>query len=215
VDEGRPASLRDRSVERAVKPRHARSSEQVARILQAAVELIRDTETLDLRVTDVIATAGVSNRAFYQHFSGKTELLITVLEEGNRRYMERVERRMARGRTHLEAVESWIRGLLARAQDPHPATDTRPFLVNGLRFAYEFPDLALAADEVLRAPLRRALLRAREAGELPCLDVDRDEDHIVQLTLGHMSWSLIRRTPLTESDVDDVVAFALAGLRRP
>ena len=52
--------------------------------MRAAVELIRDTETLDLRVTDVIAAAAVSNRAFYRHFSSKDELLMAVLEDGNR-----------------------------------------------------------------------------------------------------------------------------------
>ena len=52
---------------------------------------------LDLRVTDVIARAGVSNRAFYRHFTGKAELAIVAwLEDGNRRYMERLEQRMDR-----------------------------------------------------------------------------------------------------------------------
>jgi AcrR family transcriptional regulator len=214
VEEARSLTSRHRTVERAVEPHYARSSEQVEQILRAAVRLIRDTETLDLRVTDVIAAAGVSNRAFYRHFSGKAELLITVLEEGNRLFMERVERRMARCPTNLEAVECWIRGMLARAQEGRAPTDTRPFLVNGLRFAYEFPEEALAADEVLRAPLRQALERACAAGELELLDIEANVSHIVQLTLGQMGWSLIVREPLAEPDVDEVVAFAVAGLRR-
>jgi AcrR family transcriptional regulator len=212
VDGDQP-TLRHRSVERAVAPEVTRSSEQVERILAAAVALIRDTETLDLRVTDVIARAGVSNRAFYRHFTGKAELLIAVLEDGNRRYMQRLEQRMDRCATPLEAVECWVRGMLARAQEPHPAADTRPFLANGLRFSYEFPDESLAADEVLRAPLRDALRRARDVGELERLDPERDVEHIVQLTLGHMTWSLIQRRPLTAADVDDTVAFALGGLQ--
>ena len=217
VEEAPRASLRHRSVERALEPGIARSSEQVERILRAAVELIRETETLDLRVTDVIAAARVSNRAFYRHFSSKAELLIAVLEEGNRRYMERLEHRMAGCDTPLGAVECWIRGMLARAQEPHPASDTRPFLANGLRFAYEFPEESLAADEVLRAPLRDALVRAHDAGELDGPDVELDVAHVVQLTLGHMTWSLIQRDPLSAADVDDIVAFALRGLdrRRP
>ncbi len=215
VEDARPLSLAHRSVERAVAPEVTRSSEQVERILAAAVSLIRETETLDLRVTDVIAAAGVSNRAFYRHFTGKAELLIAVLEDGNRRYMERLERRMAACATPLAAVECWIRGMLARAQEPHPASDTRPFLANGLRFSYEFPEESLTADEVLRAPLRDALVRAVDAGELPGLDVERDLAHLVQLTLGHMTWSLIQRQPLSTGDVDDIVGFALGGLRRP
>ncbi|HEY6319423.1 MAG TPA: TetR/AcrR family transcriptional regulator [Acidimicrobiia bacterium] len=211
MDASRPTL--HRSVERAVASEVTRSSEQVERILAAAVGLIRETETLDLRVTDVIAAAGVSNRAFYRHFTGKAELLIAVLEDGNRRYMERLEQRMDRCASPLEAVECWMRGMLARAQEPHPASDTRPFLANGLRFSYEFPEESLVADEVLRAPLRDALVRAHEAGELAHLDVERDVEHVVQLTLGHMTWSLIQRRPLTRSDVDDTVAFALGGLR--
>ncbi len=207
------ASLRERTVERALEPRYEKSAEQVDQILRAAVELIRDTETLDLRVTDVIARAGVSNRAFYRHFSGKTELLITLLEDGNRQYMEHVEAHMARAASPLAAVETWMRHMLARAQEPHHPADTRPFLLNGLRFAYEFPSEALAADEVLRAPLRRALAAARAAGELPPGDDERDLDHLVQLTFGHMSWSLLQRTPIAPAAADHIVAFALAGLR--
>jgi AcrR family transcriptional regulator len=201
-------------VERALQPSFERSSEQVAQIMRAAVELIRETETLDLHVTDVIAAAGVSNRAFYRHFSGKTELLMAVLEDGNRQYMERLERRMAACDTPLAAVECWIRGMLARAQNANQATDTRPFLLNGMRLAYEFPEESLAADETLRAPLRAALVAAREAGDVAGRDVERDLSNIVQLTLGQMTWSLIQRKPLRSVDVDGVVGFALAGLCR-
>jgi len=183
--------------------------------MRAAVGLIRDTETLDLHVTDVIAKAGISNRAFYRHFSGKNELLMAVLEDGNRQYMEHLERRMAACATHLEAVECWIRGMLARAQNPSQVTDTRPFLLNGMRLAYEFPEESLAADETLRAPLRHALDAAHAAGELAGPARPRDVSHIVQLTLGHMTWSLIQRDPLRPADVDDIVTFALAGLHRP
>ena len=128
--------------------------------------------------------------------------------------MEHLERRMADCATHLEAVECWIRGMLARAQEPHRPTDTRPFVLNGMRLAYEFPAESLAVDEALRAPLREALRQAAAAGELTEPDIGRDVAHIVQLTLGHMTWSLIQRDPLRPADVDDVVAFALAGLRR-
>jgi AcrR family transcriptional regulator len=215
VEQPNSDSLRSRSVERALQPRFERSSEQVEQIMRAAVDLIRETETLDLRVTDVIAAAGVSNRAFYRHFSGKAELLMTVLEDGNRQYMEHLERRMAACDTRVAAVECWIRGMLARAQNPSQATDTRPFILNGMRLAYEFPEESLAADEALRAPLREALVAAHEAGELRALDVERDVSHIVQLTLGHMTWSLIQRDPLSGADVEDIVAFTLAGVRRP
>jgi len=215
VEPTTPDTLRSRSVERALQPRFDRSSEQVERIMQAAVDLIRETETDDLHVTDVIAAAGVSNRAFYRHFSGKTELLMAVLEDGNRQYIAHLERRMTACDTHLGAVEAWIRGMLARAQNPSRATDTRPFILNGMRLAYEFPQESLAADETLRAPLRDALVAADAAGEISAPDVARDVSHLVQLTLGHMTWSLIQRHPLRAEDVDDVVAFALAGLRRP
>ncbi len=182
--------------------------------MRAAVDLIRETETLDLHVTDVIAAAGVSNRAFYRHFSGKTELLMAVLEDGNRQYMEHLERRMAACDTPLGAVETWIRGMLARAQNPSQVTDTRPFILNGMRLAYEFPEESLAADEVLRRPLRDALALAREDGTAPGIDVERATSNVVQLTLGQMTWSLIQRDPLREDEVADVVAFALAGVRR-
>ena len=199
---------------RAVQPKYDKAEEQVGRIMRAAVELIRDSESLDLRVTDVITAAGVSNRAFYRHFANKSELLIAILEEGNRVDAARLERQMADAPTELEKVCCWVRGMLARARDPARAAGTRPFLLNGLRLAYELPEEWRDAEEVHRAPLRAAVVSAHAAGEIGELDVKRAVDHIVWLTFGQMAWSLLEREPLSEADVDDIVAFVVAGLRR-
>ena len=105
--------------------------------------------------------------------------------------------------------------MLACCEEPHPAAHTRPFLANGLRFSGQLPDESLVADEVLRVlNSANALRRARHGRWFEHLDPERDVEHIVQLTLGHMTWSLIQRRPLTAADVDDTCRLRpLGGLQ--
>src|ERR1700757_3799872 len=51
-----------------------------ARFIKTAVEILGETGRTDFTVQEVVARSKTSLRAFYQHFSGKDELLIALLE---------------------------------------------------------------------------------------------------------------------------------------
>ena len=57
---------------------------------------MRRSGSVDPRVADIVQDAGLTNQAFYRHFRGKDELLLAVLEDGQRRLVSTLERRMAR-----------------------------------------------------------------------------------------------------------------------
>src|SRR6201988_1652797 len=50
------------------------------RFIKTAVEILGETGRTDFTVQEVVARSKTSLRAFYQHFSGKDELLIALLE---------------------------------------------------------------------------------------------------------------------------------------
>src|SRR5947209_16642975 len=74
-------SWREQAVARRLDPARARAEDRVQRFLDAALELMNDTEGSDFTVQEVVQKSGQSLRSFYQYFNGKQELLLALFEE--------------------------------------------------------------------------------------------------------------------------------------
>ena len=59
------------AVVRALDDRQREATEEVERILTAAVRVMQRVSPDAPRVSDIVAEAGVSNKAFYKYFAGK------------------------------------------------------------------------------------------------------------------------------------------------
>jgi AcrR family transcriptional regulator len=210
---GLPALAR-RSVERALEPRRAAYQEEVARLVRAGSELMREKGTVDPRVGDIVRRAGLSNQAFYRHFRGKDELLLAILEDGTRELVGYLEHRMASAASPLGQIRQWIQGVLAQALVPEAAEATRPFAVNRARLAERLPEGGVGSAEALKAPLRAALARAAAGGELPGAEPEADAEAVYQLAMGWMQEQLVQRARPSEEAARALVEFALRGLRR-
>ena len=177
---------------------------EVRRFLDAAYAVMRRTGGLDPRVSDIVTESGLSNQAFYRHFRGKDELLLAVLDDGQRRLVSYLEARMARAEPGAPRVRAWVEGVLEQARNPAAAENTRPFVSNTVRVADRFAAEHARSREVLVVPLRTAVI---EAGGDP-----RDADAIYQLAMGRMQDALVRHERPTVDEVDHLVEFALRGL---
>ena len=124
---------------RSLAERHEAYATEIRTLLDAALTVMRRDETIEPRVSDIVATAGLSNQAFYRHFRGKDELLVALLDDGRQRLLATIERRMARAKGTTGRVRAWIDAVLAQARDPEAAAATRPFALNGDRLAVQFP----------------------------------------------------------------------------
>jgi AcrR family transcriptional regulator len=202
---GLGAPVAEQAASRAVAARLEAYSEEVRRLVDAALVVMRRTGSLDPRVGDIVRTAGLSNQAFYRHFRGKDELLLAVLDDGQRRLVGYLEARMARVDPGAPRVRAWIEGVLEQARNDDAAANTRPFAVNGARLADQFPEQSAHSRELVVEPLRTAVA---DAGG----DRLRDANAIYQLAFGFMNDALARRERPTRADVEHVVAFALAGI---
>jgi AcrR family transcriptional regulator len=178
---------------------------EVRRFLDAAYAVMRRTGGLDPRVSDIVAEAGLSNQAFYRHFRGKDELMLAVLDDGQRRLVSYLEARMARVDPGAAQVRAWIEGVLEQARNATAAENTRPFVSNAARVADRFPEEHARSREQLVVPLREAVAAAGG-------DPQHDADAIYQLAMGRMQDALLRRERPPADEVEHLVVFALRGL---
>lgn len=194
-----------RVARRAVAGREEAYTDEVRRLLDAAFSVLRASGDLDPRVSDIVRESGLSNQAFYRHFTGKDELLLAVLEEGRRLLVDYLTRRMAAVPPGEPRVRRWIEGVMEQARNREAAARTRPFAVNDTRLHDRFPDQTAEAAELLLAPLRDAIA---DAGG----DPERDARAVYQLAMGTMHDHLLARTVPSRDDVEHVVRFALRGI---
>ncbi len=196
-----------RVARRGVASREQTYADEVRRLLDAAFVTMRASGELEPRVSDIVRESGLSNQAFYRHFAGKDELLLAVLEDGQRQLVEYLERRMGAVADGIPRVRQWIEAVLEQARNRDAAERTRPFAVNGARLRDRFPAESKRASELVLAPLRSAVAAAGG-------DPERDAAAIYHLSIGTMYDHLVARTTPTRDDVAHIVRFALAGIEQ-
>jgi AcrR family transcriptional regulator len=190
---------------RSLEDRAAVYEDEVRRLVDAAYAVMRRTSSVDPRVSDIVASAGLSNQAFYRHFRSKDELLLAVLEDGQRRLVATLERRMAKAGPGAPAVRAWVEGLLEQARNPEAAANTRPFAVSGARLADRYPAATKAQREEVIAPLRDAV-------EVAGGDPARDADAIYHLVMGRTEDAIVRHETPDRDDVAHLVGFTLRAI---
>ena len=203
-------SLARRALERSVADRQERYEREVRRIMEATYDLIEETGTLEPSLRDILAHAGLSTQGFYRYFQSKDELMLVLLDEGRRRLVEYLTRRMQADRSPREKVGAWIAGVLAQASEPHAAARSRPFVANEDRLAQLFPAEQQASVDMLVDPLFRALSEAVVDSDGPG-QVRRDAEAIFRLTFATLQVHLIRGTRPTPESVEQLTRFCLRG----
>jgi AcrR family transcriptional regulator len=190
---------------RTLRDRADAYAEEVRRLVDAAYAVMRRTGSLDPRVSDIVAESGLSNQAFYRHFRGKDELMLAVLEDGQRRLVSYLDARMARVEAGPGRVRAWIEGVLEQARNREAAENTRPFAIDAVRLADRFPDESGRSRERLMVPLRAAVAVAGG-------DPERDAETIYHLAMGRMQDALLRREQPSREEIAHLVDFALRGI---
>ncbi len=184
--------------DRAVADRHEGYAAEIRALLDAALTVMRQDETIDPKVVDIVRASGLSNQAFYRHFDGKDALLVAVLADGRERLARTVGRRMTRATDRDAAVRAWMGAVIDQARDPDAAAATRPFVANSDRLAVEYPDEVARSREQLVTPLA-AWIGATFA------------DAIYHLTMGMVHDALAARRTPSKREVDAMIEFAMRG----
>ncbi|CQD05772.1 TetR family transcriptional regulator [Mycobacterium europaeum] len=190
------------AVERALDDRQREATEEVERILSAAVRVMERVAPEPPRVSDIVAEAGTSNKAFYRYFAGKDDLILAVMERGVSIVVSYLEHQMAKESEPRERVARWIEGTLAQVADPHLISMSRAA-------AGQLSDWRAVDREMLR-PLRDLLVEPVAA--LGSRDVDRDVEAVFSCTAASMRRYVGSADRPGSDDIAHLVGFCLRGL---
>jgi AcrR family transcriptional regulator len=214
ADEAAARPLAMRSADRAIERRRAVYEAEVQKLIDAGFTLVRETGRLEPKVGEIVAEAGLSNQAFYRHFSSKDELLLAMLDEGIRTLRSYIEHRISAGSGPIERIRNFIEGLLVQAIDPKAAAATRPFVISRARLAERFPQEVCESEAQLIALLWEEIALASNAGLLSNADPERDARLIYNLAMSWVERELVAPGASDEAGAQHLVAFALNGLDR-
>jgi len=193
------------AVERALDDRQREATEEVERILAAAVRVMERMAPEPPRVSDIVAEAASSNKAFYRYFAGKDDVILAVMERGVAMVVSYLQHQMTKERTPDAQVRRWIEGALAQVADPHLISMSRAAAGQ----ASTTPDWRAAADETMR-PMRDLL--TEPIATLGSKDIRRDTDAVFHCTVAAMRRYLDSAQRPNPDDVDHLVQFCLRGL---
>ncbi len=193
------------AVERALDDRHREATEEVERILAAAVRVMERVAPEPPRVSDIVAEAGSSNKAFYRYFAGKDDVILAVMERGVGIVVSYLQHQMTKEGTPAGQVRRWIEGALAQVADPHLISMSRA-AAGQVSATTDWR----AADDAIMRPMRELLVEPIAA--LGSNDIQRDADVVFHCTVSAMRRYLDSAQRPASADVDHLVQFCLRGL---
>jgi AcrR family transcriptional regulator len=190
------------AVERALDDRQREATEEVERILAAAVRVMERVAPDPPRVSDIVTEAGSSNKAFYRYFAGKDDLIAAVMERGVAIVVSYLQHQMRKEPTPEGRIARWIEGALAQLADPHLLSMSRAAAGQLAAGAQVYEDIMRPVRELLTEPV------AALGGD----DVRRDTDAVFYCTMTAMRRYLDSQVRPGRDDVDHLVRFCLRGL---
>jgi AcrR family transcriptional regulator len=190
-----------RGVERALAGRRRQYEDEVERLLDATFKVMRERDTANPSVADILATSGLSTSVFYRHFPTKDDLLVTLLERAHRRTHQHMEDRLAQQDDPAGRIAEWVRAIFDLLRTDELVTANRPFLLAHPRLLERFPAEIEAGFEALAAPLGRAIADARAAAGLPTAGAEAD----ARLAMHHVFGILVDRAALGRPSDDGIV----------
>ncbi len=203
-----PDDVAGRIVRHTLAKREDQYADEVRRLLDAALEVIRHCGTSSRpRVADIVAEAELSNDAFYRHFRSKDALVTAILEDGGERLGSYLAHQMAKDPTPEGQVRRWVRGVLSQA-DKEIAATTLAVLWN----ASALGGGPAAGRHFASAPLSSLLHEAFAAlgSTAPAFDAAL----AAHATLGLLSDCLWQQVEPTRADVERVSTFCLRAVTK-
>jgi AcrR family transcriptional regulator len=208
---------RQRAVSRSLTAARSRAEDRVQRFLDAAFALIDEKGTTDFTIQEVIDRSNQSLRAFYQHFSGKDELLLALFEETVHEATDDIAKSVEAETNPLERLHVFVLSLHAWC-DPHERPRKRgthsrlPIMDFMLRLAADHPERVKAGVAPVSALLHE-LLEAAVAAKAIKIPDTRHAAALIQQTV-FSSWlgERLVHNPRARPTAEETWEFCLHGL---
>ncbi len=188
-------SLLDRAARRRLTARQEAVNDELRRLLGAGLDLLRRNPTALPRVSDIVAAASSSNDAFYRAFGSREAFLAAIVDDGLRRMLAQVERRLGDAGDHAQRLAAALDTVLDQARAADAATTMKALLAGAPRHVTEGIGVAGLAD-------RLADRLEPELGALRSPDARRDAVTLARAALGAMEQHLAAGTVPGADELD-------------
>lgn len=118
-------SLAAMAVRRRTGDRQAGAEDEVRRLLDVGLQLMRDDPGGNPKIADIVRRAKVSNDAFYRAFRSKDDLMAAIVDDGARRLFGYVAHQRAKAADPAGEIRACVVAVLRQAADPEIARTTR------------------------------------------------------------------------------------------
>ena len=164
-------------------------------LVRAVYAVMRRNGYANANITDILAEAGISTRAFYRHFASKDDLLIAMFGESGVQTRQRLAGAAAAAGTATAQLMAWVDEVLDMGFDTRRSRVARMFASGSLRGPFE--EAAHEAIDQIDEPLRQLLARGAATGEFPGCDP------VVDAAMIHaIAWRLFTDAMHGRSSVD-------------
>jgi AcrR family transcriptional regulator len=199
-----------RTTQRALARRQAAYTDEVRRLLDAGLAVMRQSGTTKSpRVSDIVEAAGLSRDAFYRHFASKEDLVAAIVEAGADRLVSYVRHQLVKEHDPAEQLRRWVEAIMSQATNPEVAHSTRAVLWNGGRVSDHSRPEAVTSNAAL------ADLIVEPIAALGSPDPERDAIAAAHATMGVMEYFLWRVVTPTGADIANLVRFCTAAVQPP
>ena len=164
-------------------------------IVRAALEILRETQSVEFSLRELARRAGVSHNAPYKHFADKRELLAAVSAAGFETLTKRMTREMASFQNPRQRLFAMLRAYIDHGVE-NPALYSLMFggYLSGPH--YSRPIIELAEAEKTKALIAEAIIADALGAAIP--QTERNERKIAGAILA--CWSLVHGLTLLLAD---------------
>jgi AcrR family transcriptional regulator len=185
-----------------------------ARLLEAARDLMRESDGPGFTVTQVVAAAGTSLKSFYRSFASKDELLVALFEDDATRAAEALAAMVAGGDEPTPRVRLVVVGLFRFLAEDGRLPYAAALVREHLRLAESYPDRLRAVLEPFVAVFADVLRDAQARGAVRPGDPRRDARTLFHLVVSHLHALICHQIDEPPDDVaEELWAFCAAALR--
>jgi AcrR family transcriptional regulator len=177
TDEASPAGWKTRSVERSLERARVEAEKRSARFVETARELVEASGGDDFTVQQLVDRMGVSTRTFYQHFSGKDDLIVAMFEEAQRESAKALRKVIASETDPVERLRAFI---IARHTSVAPTPLQRLLVHHHFQLQETHPDELRHAVRPVLELVRELVAEVADSGRLRPADVDRTAGLVLQ-----------------------------------
>jgi AcrR family transcriptional regulator len=182
------------------------------KLLAATFRVMRDRDTANPSVADILTESGLSTTAFYRHFPTKDDLLLTLLERAHGLTYAHIDARLAATADPTERISEWVRAMFDLLRTDELVTANRPFLLAHPRLLEQFPTEISAGFDRLLAPLTAAIRAAKKATGLPAGSAPQEARLAMHQVFGMLIDLAALRSPADPRTVNAVAAYTLRAV---